>query len=202
MLLLAFDTSADMVSVAVLDEKKVYAVAQDEMVHGQAENLMPMIDQALQHAHLTLKQLGGIAVTTGPGSFTGVRVALSAARAFGLALNIPVHGVTCFEAVAHNCGQAVRVVLDSKRDDYYSQSFDDKGFATSPPALETTEDLRNQLPFTAIGSGAEKLGKEIGCSVLKKTSPMAVSVGQVAFTRLSEPLPPEPLYLRDADVSL
>ncbi len=202
MLLLALDTSADRVSIALLDEDKVWGFIQEEMERGHAESLMPMLARLLENTHMTLKEIDGIAVSVGPGSFTGVRVGLAAARAFGLALKIPVYGVTCFESVAFAIHKPVAVVLDTKRDDYYAAFFDEHGNIVTQPAVMTANQLRERLPFTAVGSGALRLSEEIGCPIIQKISPVAVSIGKVALSRLDAPLAPDPLYLREADVTL
>jgi hypothetical protein len=93
-------------------------------------------------------------------------------------------------------------VLDKKRGDYFRQSFDENGHPMNMPSTQSSEDFKFNLPFIAIGDGAEKLSSEIGCEVLQKTVPSAVAIGKIALSRLSEPLPPEPLYLRDADVTV
>ncbi len=202
MLLLALDTSANMVSVALLDENRVFGYAQEEMERGHAERLMPMIEALLENTGKKLKEINAIAVTVGPGSFTGVRVGLAAAKAFGLALKIPVYGVTCFEAAAFGILKSVGVVLDTKRDDYYVAFFDENGNIVSEPAVLTTEQLKEKMPFAVVGSGADRLQSEIDCAVIQKISPVAVSVGKVALSRLDKPMPAQPLYLRDADVTL
>lgn len=202
MFILSLDTSAALLSVAVLDENKVWAYAQQEMERGQGEALIPFVANVLKMAQLTIKDIQGVGVAIGPGSFTGVRVGLSAARGIGLALNIPVYGVTNFESVAYGIGKPLIVVLDTKRGDYYTQSFDDTGHSTEQPVVRSAEQLKALLPFTAVGDGALKVQAETGCNVTEKISPSAVSIGKVALSRLDDPLPPEPLYLRDADVTL
>lgn len=202
MLMLAFDTSASTVSVAVLDEARVWSYQEREMERGHAEALMPMIQAVLDASKVSLKEIGGIAVSLGPGSFTGVRVGLAAARAFALALNVRVYGVTTFEAWAYHVGKPAWVVLDTKRDDYYAQFFDAEGKPTSEPSILSSEQLKEKLPFDALGTGAEKLASEINCGLIQKISPIAVSIGRVALGRMDHPLPPDPIYLRDADVTL
>jgi tRNA threonylcarbamoyladenosine biosynthesis protein TsaB len=202
MLILALDTSANFVSIALLDEVKVLAVEEEEMQRGQAETLMPMIKGVLEQAHQQMSDVDGIAVTVGPGSFTGVRIGLAAARAFGLALNIPVFGVTCFEAWSYRLEQSVTVVLDSKRDDYFVQSFDVSGVALDAPSIKNTQQLKEMLPFNAVGTGALKLNEEIGCKVVYRISPISIAVGRIALSRLNNPVLPEPLYMRPADVTI
>ncbi len=202
MLVLALDTSANFVSIALLNETNVLAMSEEEMERGQAEALMPMIENVLQQAHKTMADIQAIAVTVGPGSFTGVRIGLAAARAFGLALNVPVYGVTCFEAWAFGLARACAVVLDSKRDDYFVQRFDEKGMPITQPAILSADALKEKMPFAAIGTGALALSDEIGCEVIFKISPIAVAVGRIALSRMEKPLPPNPMYMRDADVTL
>ena len=202
MLLLAIDTSSNFVSVALLMDDKRVRYKQQEMERGQDEALIPMIEELFSSSEFSVKDLTGIAVAVGPGSFTGVRIGIATARAFAMALNIPVYGVTNFEAYAYGLGKAVTVVLDSKRDDYFVQKFDAQGKPETAPFIATADQLTNDLPFTAVGSGAKRLADEINCQILDKISPTAVSVGRVALTRMDAPLPATPLYLREADVTV
>ena len=202
MLLLAIDTSASLVSVALLMGKRNVRFREQEMERGQGEALIPMIQELFESAHLEIKDLTGVAVAVGPGSFTGVRIGIATARAIAMALNIPVYGVTNFEAYSYSLLKPVTVVLDSKRDDYFIQKFDGNGVAVGAPKIATAKQLKKNLPFIAVGSGANKLAGEIGCKVLNKISPTAVSVGRVALERLDHPMPASPLYLREADVTV
>ena len=202
MLLLAIDTSSSLVSVALLMGKRNVRFREQEMERGQGEALIPMIQELFESAHLTMKDLAGVAVAVGPGSFTGVRIGIATARAIAMALDIPVYGVTNFEAYSYSLLKPVTVVLDSKRDDYFIQKFDATGVAVGTPKVATDKQLKKALPFVAVGSGANKLAREIGCKIINKISPTAVSVGRVALTRLDHPMPASPLYLREADVTL
>ena len=202
MLLLALDTSASLVSVALLMGKRNVRFCEQEMERGQGEALIPMIQELFESARLNIKDLTGVAVAVGPGSFTGVRIGIATARAIAMALDIPVYGVTNFEAYSYSILKPITVVLDSKRDDYFVQKFDGNGTAVDVPKIATAKQMKKALPFTAVGSGANKLAGEIGCKVLNKISPTAVSVGRVALERLDHPMPASPLYLREADVTL
>lgn len=202
MLLLAIDTSSSLVSVALLMGKRNVRFREQEMERGQGEALVPMIQELFESAHLTMKDLTGVAVAVGPGSFTGVRIGIATARAIAMALNIPVYGVTNFEAYSYSLTKPVTVVLDSKRDDYFVQKFDANGLALGSPKITTAKQLKKSLPFVAVGSGANKLAGEIDCKVLNKISPTAVSVGRIALSRLDHPMPASPLYLREADVTV
>lgn len=202
MLMFALDTSSALVSVALLGDNKKVFFKQQVLERGQGEVLFPMIQELLKSSDQYMMDLTGVAVAVGPGSFTGVRIALATARAIGLALNVPVYGVTNFEAVSFGLLKPVTVVLDSKRGDYFVQRFDEMGQSVDMPHIETEEQLKKTLPFTAAGDGALTLTKKIGCKVIDKISPSAVSVGRVALSRMDHPMPAVPLYLRDADVTV
>ena len=201
MLLLSIDTSDCFISVAIADEKKVWAFTQVQMDRGQAEQLFPLIDETFKKAGTDISKIEGIAVTTGPGSFTGIRIGLAAAKGLGMALNIPVMGVSCFEMWQYGLKEPVKVVLDTRRGDFYVQSFDEQGKGDSPQVL-SSETLKTVLPFKAVGNAAESLRQEIGCSVVDVQPVFAVSAAAVALSRLDHPQKAEPLYLREADVSL
>src|SRR5882724_12673226 len=102
MLILAIDTALDVCAAAVLDTDANQLIAQESlsMTRGHAEALMPLLDRVRKAADLPFSKLDRIAVTTGPGSFTGLRVGLSAARGLALAANKPVVGVTTLSAFA------------------------------------------------------------------------------------------------------
>ena len=191
MILLAIESSASSVSVAVLSDQKVLGYRWEKMERGQGEALIPLIQSLLAELNLDIQAITAVAVAVGPGSFTGVRVALSAARAVGLALNVPVMGVTNFEVASFELPKPLTVVLDTKRGDYYTQFLDETGAVMGEPVVLDSTALKKHLPFVAAGD-----------SVLEQPKAPAVCVGQIALERLSHPLPAEPFYLRGADVSL
>ena len=200
-LCLAIDTTTDDTSVACSNTTS-YIVVQKTTSHEQGEILIDMIQHALDGINKKATDLTLIAVTVGPGSFTGVRIGLATAKALGLALNCPVVGVDNFTASAYQINQPVKVVIDSKRDDYFTQDFDAKGKAKGIPALKSAKSLKKEMPFTACGSGSQKLSKEIKCPRHKTSYPLALSAAQVALTQPNKTCPVQPLYLREADVTL
>ena len=199
--LLAIDTSNRILSVALLTQKGDIFSKQQQMERGQGEALIPLIQELFFESKQKVEDLGAVAVAVGPGSFTGVRIGLSCAKAFALALNIPVWGVTNLEAEAYGITQPITVVLDSKRGDYFVQHFD-KGQALDEAHIETEEQLKSTLPFTAIGDAGETLAQNIGCRVIQAKEPIAVAVAKIALLRKDNPLPAQPLYLRQADVTV
>ena len=201
MVLLAIDTSNRVLSVALLTEKgDIFSKAQ-EMERGQGEALIPLIQKLFNEAKEKVENLNAIAVAVGPGSFTGVRIGLACAKAFGLALNIPVWGVTNLEAEAYGIKQPITVILDSKRGDYFVQRFEN-GKALDEAHIETEDQLKKSLPFTAVGDSAQELADTIGCQVIQPKFPVAVVAAKIALSRKDHPLPAQPLYLRSADVTV
>jgi tRNA threonylcarbamoyladenosine biosynthesis protein TsaB len=184
--LLAIDTAAPRLALAVLrDGDRVDALVED-MATGQAERLFPALDELLTRAAVTYKDLTRIAVTTGPGSFTGLRIGLSAARGLGLALNIPVVGVPSLFALslAAQC-DPVAVLLDAKRGEAYFQTFSGPGIPIGDAALLPMDEARRLVPFNA--------------AII--TSPLVDIAALAHFAATADPAdhPPEAAYIRDAD---
>ena len=133
MKLLAIDTTSSACSAALLAGDRIVAHRSADMERGHAEALMPMVADCLAAASAELPRgfadLDGIAVTVGPGAFTGVRIGLAAAGAMAMAAGIPVIGLTSLEVVAAAhvgtapTGRPLLVALDAKRADVYCQLF-------------------------------------------------------------------------------
>ena len=184
--LLAIDTAAPRLQLALLgDDGRLETLAED-MATGQAERLFPALGELLTRAGVTYADLTRIAVTTGPGSFTGLRIGLSAARGLGLALNIPVLGIPSLFALSltTNC-DAVAVLLDAKRGEAYFQTFSGPGIPIREAALLPIDEARSLVP-----TGAEIL-----------TSPFIDIAALARFAMTADPklYPPEAAYIRDAD---
>ena len=196
-LVLAIDTAADSISVALIQDKKVLAHQYRQMERGQGEALIPMIENVIQKAGCSFNKIGKVAVSKGPGSFTGVRIGLATARGIGLALNIPVVGITSFEAPAWGVQEKVLVILDTKRGDFFTQLFE-KGVAVEEPVIRNEAEIQKLNPPALIGSGVAYL-TNTHIPILKTDNEPAVAVGLCSFEIEHSA---EPLYLRDADVSI
>ncbi|MEO0991117.1 MAG: tRNA (adenosine(37)-N6)-threonylcarbamoyltransferase complex dimerization subunit type 1 TsaB, partial [Pseudomonadota bacterium] len=96
-ILLTFDTSAAHCAAAVIRDGTVTRQALEPMARGQAERLIPLLEETLSAEGLTWKDLDAIGVGVGPGNFTGIRISVSAARGLALGLAIPAFGVSTFE---------------------------------------------------------------------------------------------------------
>ncbi len=212
--ILGLDTAHSACSAALLVDGKLAAHRFELMRVGHAERLMGQISEVLEGAGRKYSDLDRIACTIGPGTFTGTRIALSAARGLAIGLRIPVIGVTTFEALAAAMsGEGVRVaVFDAKRGELYLQAFAGDALAplTAPEALtiKAAAQRINGLgrdDLTIGGTGAELLQSALaGKGVLSEASPVpeARFVAQLAVMRDAPSSPPSPLYLRPPDADL
>ncbi len=165
------------------------------MERGQVERLLPMLEEALHEAGCGWSDLGALAVCTGPGNFTGLRIGVAAARGLALALDRPAIGVTRLEALAEGRAGPVIVAIDARRDALYLQRFDG-GAPLGPPALITAADL--PAPDGALRLGA---AAAVGSPEAAET-PDAETLARIAARRLGAGAPPPaPLYLRPPDAA-
>ena len=125
-LVLGFDTSAAHCAAALVSGARVLAQAQEEMARGQAERLMPLLQELLAQGGAAWSDLAAIGVGIGPGNFTGIRISVAAARGVALGLGVPAIGVSVFEARAHGLPRPIHVVEDARRGMVYAQAFGDK----------------------------------------------------------------------------
>ena len=219
--LLAFDTAQGALSAAILGGEGVLAHRFEARARGHAEMLMPMIEAALAEAGLTLEAIDALAVTVGPGTFTGLRVGLAAARGLALARALPLIGVTTLEAVAEPVAagpdETIAAAFDAKRDEVYLQAFDANHAVLIEPMLIPLEEAPAHLPgarVVAVGTGAALLAETLGEKGLDlrladaPPQPDALSVARIAARRLAAHGPdryraaPGPLYLRAPDAKL
>src|SRR5437588_10822850 len=142
MLILAIDTALDACAAGVLDTDagRLIAMESQAMKRGHAEALMPLIGRVMRDSGVAFASLDRIAVTTGPGSFTGLRVGLSAARGIALAANKPVVGVTTLTAyaapvVSQNPEQPVVSAIDARHEQVYFQVVSGNGAPLIWPRL-------------------------------------------------------------------
>lgn len=219
MRILAFDTAGNGCSACVWQDGTVLAQARLGMERGQAEALVPLLSGLLEQAGLDWPQLDRLAVTVGPGSFTGVRVGLATARALALATGLPVTGVTTLDLFATAAQtmmtdpQGVLLALiDARRDDLYCQAFDAATLAplTGPDSLRPDDiaPLLARLGQPAVACGDARplvetlltdgtLGQWLG-----ETLADPVILADIASQRPVESTVPAPLYIRPPDAAL
>lgn len=210
-LLLAIDTAFERCSAAVHDGARLLAVAEPEIGKGHAEQLMAVIADVLRQAGIGYGDLGRIGVTIGPGSFTGIRVGVAAARGLALALDVPAVGITTLAALAapeHGKGRAVLATLDAKRGEIYAALYGTDGsILVAPCALAPgdlpglIEHLGTQTPLGLVGTGASMalaVLPDRDARVLGDDS--RIDMGALCRLAAHAPAaPPRPLYLRGAD---
>jgi tRNA threonylcarbamoyl adenosine modification protein YeaZ len=183
--LLAIDTAAPRLQLALLrDDGRIETLVED-MATGQAERLFPALAELLARAGVAYSDLGRVAVTTGPGSFTGLRIGLSAARGLALALAIPVLGIPSLLALSLTASGPVAILLDARRDESYVQRFAGPALAIGSPRLLPTADAE-----ALVAAGDKVL-----------TSPFIDIAALARFVAIADPAlyPPEAAYIRDAD---
>ena len=227
MSILSIDTSSQVSSVAVLSAERVAAEISMQGALTHSETLMPHIEMALRMARVEKSELEGIAVSIGPGSFTGLRIGLASAKMMAYALHIPLIAVPTLEALAHHyiC-EGVRLVpmMDAQKGNVYAQEF---VWRMDGDALKLQE-IRPLaiLPLTEVIAGLENAEQPVillGDAMQKKTTlalpanvrlapiharmPRAACVGLAALTRLArgemdDPVTAAPLYLRRSEAEV
>jgi tRNA threonylcarbamoyladenosine biosynthesis protein TsaB len=214
---LAFDSAGSGCSAAVLHQGRIQAQRSAAMERGQAEALVPMIETVLGEARLAIGALDLIAVTVGPGSFTGLRIALAAAHGLALAAGLPALGITSFAAVAAQLSPAARagrtlvVALDSKRAELYLQAFGADALPHGEAALVAPAAIAAWLPpgpLIVAGDGAARLAAALGDRrIALAPGPGVADAADVARLAAAawrpgfRPERPRPLYLRAPDTT-
>ncbi|QPC86508.1 tRNA (adenosine(37)-N6)-threonylcarbamoyltransferase complex dimerization subunit type 1 TsaB [Mesorhizobium sp. NBSH29] len=212
MILLAIDTAANLCSVCLYDTEAegVQAEIVNDIGTGHAERLVSDIEDLLAQAGLDYAALDRIAVSVGPGSFTGVRVGVATARGLSLALKIPAIGITTIDALATEARQAfperpVLVAIDARRDELYTAFFAADGTRTSHASVSNLESAgarASQGNPVLTGSGAkpvaQSVGREFDTASHAATAPIAV-FARLAAQRPIDGQKPKPAYLRAPD---
>ncbi|MGP0093231.1 MAG: tRNA (adenosine(37)-N6)-threonylcarbamoyltransferase complex dimerization subunit type 1 TsaB [Xanthobacteraceae bacterium] len=215
MLILALDTALTACSVAVFDTDQGMLTAHESvaMARGHAESLMPMVARVMQEAHLEFVEIDRIAVTTGPGSFTGLRVGISAARGMALAAAKPAVGLSTLAAfaaphIATDDSVPVVAAIDARHDHVYLQIFGPGGRTLVTPRISSIPDavraIGKRLP-RIVGSGADLLmaawpaSEAPPLTVDQRPDPDIEWVARLGAAVPEGQAPPKPLYLRAPD---
>ena len=215
MRVLAIDTALEACSVAVLDTERADLRAHESlpMQRGHAEALMPLVARVLGRVQLDFSALDRVAVTTGPGSFTGLRVGIAAARGIALASGKPAIGLTTFAAfaapfIAADDTLPVVVAIDARHDHVYLQVFGPGGRTLVAPRVAP---LREALRVSSTGApritgtAAAKLatlwpaGERPPTKVEQRSAPDINWVARLGAAAADTGTPPKPLYLRPPD---
>ena len=214
MRVLAIDTALEACSAAVLDpDGGITASESLAMTRGHAETLMPLIARVMNGAGVEFAQLDRIAVTTGPGSFTGLRVGISAARGIALAAGKPAVGLSTLAAlaaplIATDDGTQVVAAIDARHEHIYLQVFGVNGRTLVGPRVASLRDAARAAmaaPTRIVGSAANKMaaawpkGAEPPLSVEQRAAPDIEWIARLGAAATDGYSPPKPLYLREPD---
>ncbi|MER5172700.1 tRNA (adenosine(37)-N6)-threonylcarbamoyltransferase complex dimerization subunit type 1 TsaB [Thioclava kandeliae] len=209
-LILSFDTSAAHCAAALLRGDTLLAARTEEMSRGQAERLMPIMQEMMSDQGVSWADLDAIGVGIGPGNFTGIRISVSAARGLALARKIPAIGVSNFEILREGQSAGREIVsVAAPRDQVYLQLFDQGAPAAKPVHFDP------EAPDTAltvlgaqrvIGAQAERIASLLGiaqalpCEMAKVPERIARIAARKLATQ-TDHARPAPLYIRAADAA-
>ncbi len=223
--ILAFDTALGACSAAVSCDGEIVARRHEERARGHAEALLPMIEAVRGESGFAYRDLDLLAVSVGPGTFTGLRIGIAAARGLALATDLPVVGFTTLHAIAAGldaaAGDEFMVALDARRGQVYCQlfSFEVVNTTAISPISSTwlavltpfqPAGLFPYLLFGLAGSGAAAVFAALACPGAVWLGPQSLQPDAAVLARLAEEhgLPPSgaeapaPLYLRPPDAKL
>ena len=184
-LILAFDTSAAYCAAALLRGDQIIAATSEAMTRGQAERLMPLLQEMLAGAGAGWRDLAALGVGIGPGNFTGIRIAVSAARGLALGLDVPGVGVSGCEARAYLCAKDICPAIPAPRDMVY---------LCRPGA---TPQL---LPLQEAQTSATMQGQTLNSEYSPQG--LAEAIAHITASRWATTTqPPAPLYVRPVDAA-
>ncbi|WP_332713160.1 tRNA (adenosine(37)-N6)-threonylcarbamoyltransferase complex dimerization subunit type 1 TsaB [Pelagibacterium mangrovi] len=180
---LAIDTARGRLQLALIFADGAADSEIRDIAKGHAEIIFPAIDELMTRHGLAYGDIERIGVSTGPGSFTGLRIGLSAARGLGVALDIPVLGIPSLLALSLSRPGPSELIVDARRDEAYRQTFSAPGHPEGAPELV---DLTQSLQVAARTNADD---------------PMIDIVLMARFAAMADPkkFPPDPTYIRAAD---
>jgi tRNA threonylcarbamoyladenosine biosynthesis protein TsaB len=206
MLILSLDSAGSSCSACLWQDGMILGEAEEKMERGQDQRLMPLILNIMKQGHITFKMLDRVAVTRGPGSFTGLRIGLACARGIGLSADKPVIGIDRFPIYYHGLkvkNKDVLVIIGSKRKELFCKFYPINQPANDPCLMTFTDIeafikdkpdvlITGDADISTINNFYHVSQKEvITCAVLASK----VDINDPAFH-------PHPLYLRMADVTV
>ena len=227
MSIVSIDTSSAVSSVAVLSPERVAAEISMQGALTHSETLMPHIEEALRMARTEKSALNGIAVSIGPGSFTGLRIGLAAAKMMAYALSVPLICVPTLEALAyHTMCEGVRLapMMDAQKGNGYVQEFawradgnelnlqEIRPLAILPLTEVIASLAETNLPVLLLGDAMQRqtsmtLPPGVRLAPIHARMPRAACVGLAALDRLTrgvtdDPMTAAPLYLRRSEAEV
>ena len=215
MRILAIDASGGAVSACVTAREAVEPLARESMTmqRGHAEALAPMIERVMRGVEGGFSSIGRIAATVGPGSFTGIRIGLASARAMGVALGVPVIGVSSLvayvgELLLEPGAGVIASAIDARHGRVYLQVFEASGRPLIPARLATIREAARIIgagPARLAGDGAHLVRAEaallgVAAEIVGETvAPDIAIVARLGLIGDPTQSPPRPFYLKAPD---
>ena len=214
MLVLAIDTALEACSAAIFDASTSAVVASESsmMTRGHAEALMPLLAGVMEQSGIGFADLDRITVTVGPGSFTGLRVGIAAARGIGLAARKPVVGITTLAAlaapyIAAESNMPVAATIDGRHRHVYFELYGAQGYVLLSPRIIPVEEAAHAAAGASarlVGSGATMTAEmwpdpHHPPQIDERRAPDIDWVARLGAKADIEDAPPKPLYLRPPD---
>ena len=197
--LLAINTVIGSCSVAI--SKGITLLTQKKVVadKGYSEIMMPLIEEALSEVQLTIDNLDGFLVCTGPGNYTSLRIAISTARGLSLACSKPACGISLFELLAGGMDQKL-VLIKGPQEKIYLQKFSN-GIAVAPPQLMTLNEIqatKDFFDFNTVGYQAKKVGEFLNSKESLELNDISFETFvALGLARLNNTSPrPAPIYIK------
>ena len=168
--ILSIETSTSICSVAIHEQGELLALAEIKEPGAHAEKLLLLVDELFEKSVLSFADLDAVAVSQGPGSYTGLRIGVSTAKGIAYALEIPLIGINTLQAMAASQsvapGDYVVAVLDARRKEVYTQTFGDSLQELSPIEAVVLEEgvfasILEKGRVYFVGDGVEKVKEEV-----------------------------------------
>ncbi|MDI6784205.1 MAG: tRNA (adenosine(37)-N6)-threonylcarbamoyltransferase complex dimerization subunit type 1 TsaB [bacterium] len=223
MLILGLDTSTTTGGVAIISDQRLIANYQLDVTATHSARLFPAISAILHDAQLTLKEINGIAVATGPGSFTGLRIGVATAKSLAYLNKIPLVGISTLDALAHpfiQSNQLICPILDALRGEVYTAVYQaDNGNLEKiiadivGPVSSLLEQIKSPCLFTGNGIAKYKteietrLGTQAVFAPINLQVVLPSSIANLGLLKISagnsdDPLKLEPHYLRRPEAEI
>ena len=204
MIKLVIDTSSQICQVAFVEDENILSHVSKEISLGMGEALFGILQNALDKTGIIKQDIGEIYVTLGPGSFTGVRIGISAALGLKLGLNIPLYGVSSLKAHATQSKQLLPciVILNAKRKDFYVQAFRSDLCAITEPLNISVEMIREMLSnksYFVCGDSAQEIKDDLFSNCVFDENRFLDPLSIIKTRKESDVVP---LYIRPPDVGM
>ncbi len=190
---LAIDCATDVASVALLQDNTILFEESICAKNKHSETILPLISSLLENAHLSVTDIDAFATSVGPGSFTGIRIAVSTIKGLAFASNKPCIGVSVMEAMAHTAKHTIGIlspIIDARRDRVYQAFFqnDEKNIMRLcddrvipiEALLQEIRCLSANSPLFVIGENAQMICNDTTVKGFLTAEPIAASIARIA----------------------